>query len=118
MPLTEKGSEILSNMEKTYGSEEKAKSVFYASRNAGTISGVDSARPDTNDALSKCAAALDSVSKRIDSLLIRQRTGHEKSRHDGRNDAVNSELKELPKRARRRATAGEEMSRQLSLFDA
>lgn len=75
------------------------------------------ARGDTNDALNKCAAALDSVAKRIDSLLIRQRTGHEKSRHDARNDAASSELKELPKRARRRAPGGEDMSRQLSLFD-
>lgn len=41
MPLTEKGSEILSHMEKEYGTE-KGKEVFYASRNKGTISGVDS----------------------------------------------------------------------------
>lgn len=41
MPLTAKGAEILSNMEKEYGTE-KGKSVFYASRNAGKISGVDS----------------------------------------------------------------------------
>ncbi len=40
MPLTAKGSEILSHMEKTYGAE-KGKSVFYASRNAGKITGVD-----------------------------------------------------------------------------
>lgn len=40
MPLTEKGSEILSNMKKEYG-VEKGESVFYASRNAGAISGVD-----------------------------------------------------------------------------
>jgi hypothetical protein len=42
MPLTEKGNEILHNMEKTYSSPKKAEQVFYASRNAGTISGVDS----------------------------------------------------------------------------
>ena len=41
MPLTEKGSEIKSNMEKEYG-PEKGEKVFYASKNAGTISGVDS----------------------------------------------------------------------------
>ncbi len=40
MPLTDKGSEILSHMEKEYGTE-KGKEVFYASRNKGTISGVD-----------------------------------------------------------------------------
>ena len=41
MPLTAKGEEILSAMQKQYGSE-KGKSVFYASKNAGTITGVDS----------------------------------------------------------------------------
>lgn len=46
MPLTAKGTEILSKMEKTYGSEEKAKQVFYASLNSGTITGVDSAKLD------------------------------------------------------------------------
>lgn len=43
MPLTEKGKEIKSAMEKQYG-KEKGESVFYASRNAGTISGVDAER--------------------------------------------------------------------------
>ncbi len=42
MPLTEKGSEILHAMEKEYGTD-KGKQVFYASKNKGTISGVDSA---------------------------------------------------------------------------
>jgi hypothetical protein len=41
MPLTEKGEKILENMEETYGSERKAKSVLYASKNAGKISGID-----------------------------------------------------------------------------
>jgi hypothetical protein len=41
MPLTEKGTEIMSHMRKEYGSPEKAKEVFYASKNAGKITGVD-----------------------------------------------------------------------------
>lgn len=41
MPLNEKGQEILSSMEKTYGSPEKAESVLYASKNAGTVTGID-----------------------------------------------------------------------------
>ena len=41
MPLTEKGEEIHANMKKTYGSEKKADEVFFASKNKGTISGVD-----------------------------------------------------------------------------
>jgi hypothetical protein len=44
MPLTGKGTKILSSMQSQYG-EKRGKSVFYASRNAGTISGVDSACP-------------------------------------------------------------------------
>jgi uncharacterized protein len=43
MPLTAKGKSILEEMIKTYGSEEKAKEVFYASKNAGKITGVDEA---------------------------------------------------------------------------
>lgn len=41
MPLTSKGTEIKSSMEKEYG-KEKGEKVFYASANKGTISGVDS----------------------------------------------------------------------------
>lgn len=41
MPLTQKGQEILHAMEKNYPNEKKAKEVFYASKNAGKISGVD-----------------------------------------------------------------------------
>lgn len=44
MPLTDKGSEIKGAMEDQYG-KEKGEQVFYASKNAGTIAGVDSARP-------------------------------------------------------------------------
>ena len=40
MPLTEKGEKILHNMEREYG-KKKGESVFYASRNKGTIKGVD-----------------------------------------------------------------------------
>lgn len=40
MPLTDKGKKIMRSMKKKYGSE-KGESVFYASRNKGTISGVE-----------------------------------------------------------------------------
>lgn len=43
MPLTEKGKKIMAAMQKSYGGK-KGESVFYASRNKGTISGVDKAR--------------------------------------------------------------------------
>jgi len=40
MPLTKKGTKIMGNMVREYGSK-KAKEVFYASRNKGTIKGVE-----------------------------------------------------------------------------
>lgn len=43
MPLTHKGSKIMHAMEKEYG-EEKGKKVFYASKNKGTIKGVEKTR--------------------------------------------------------------------------
>ena len=49
MPLTKKGKEIMSAMDKEYG-DKKGKEVFYASRNKGTIKGVDKSR---SKALSK-----------------------------------------------------------------
>jgi hypothetical protein len=42
MPLTAKGQEIMSNMKQQYGTN-KSEQVFYASKNAGKIAGVDSA---------------------------------------------------------------------------
>lgn len=41
MPLNKKGKKIMRGMKKTYGSAEKAKQVFYASKNAGKIRGVE-----------------------------------------------------------------------------
>ena len=40
MPLTKKGSKIKKAMAKQYG-RKKGKKVFYASKNKGTIKGVD-----------------------------------------------------------------------------
>lgn len=40
MPLTSKGQKIMSSMKSQYG-DKKGEQVFYASRNAGKISGVD-----------------------------------------------------------------------------
>jgi hypothetical protein len=43
MPLNSKGKKIMRNMKTEYGSK-KAKSVFYASINAGKIKGVEGKR--------------------------------------------------------------------------
>jgi hypothetical protein len=40
MPLSKKGKKIMSEMKSEYG-PKKGESVFYASRNKGTISGVE-----------------------------------------------------------------------------
>ena len=41
MPLSKKGTKIMSAMRKTYKDPKKAKNVFYASKNAGKIKGVE-----------------------------------------------------------------------------
>ncbi len=41
MPLTKKGKKIRRAMRETYGSKKKADQVFYASQNAGTITGTE-----------------------------------------------------------------------------
>lgn len=43
MPLSAKGKKIMKAMKKEYGAK-KGESVFYASRNKGTISGVEKPR--------------------------------------------------------------------------
>ena len=40
MPLTEKGKQVMAAMKDEYGAK-KGEQVFYASRNKGTISGVE-----------------------------------------------------------------------------
>lgn len=50
-PLTKKGEKILAAMKKIYG-EEKGEQIFYASRNKGTISGVDKKMKDAKGDIS------------------------------------------------------------------
>lgn len=62
MPLTSKGSDILAKMKSEYG-DEKGEQVFYASKNAGTISGVDSM-----DNVSPLQQRLDTMAEQVNSL--------------------------------------------------
>lgn len=62
MPLTQKGEEIKRNMEKEYG-PEKGERVFYASRNKGTISGVDHADSTSGGAGDAIHGYLDAASR-------------------------------------------------------
>lgn len=43
MPLSKKGAKIMRSMKKQYGSK-KGKSIFYATKNKGKISGVEKRR--------------------------------------------------------------------------
>lgn len=45
MPKTAKGEKIFRSMLDQYGSKKKADKVFYASKNKGTITGVDKPKP-------------------------------------------------------------------------
>ena len=85
MPLTAKGSEIEANMKKEYGSK-KGESVFYASKNKGTISGVDSAgdkamsnqTPGLAKAFDAMNALMDGCTRlagRVDSFVSRRADG-------------------------------------------
>jgi len=47
MPLTDKGAKIMKAMKSKYG-EKRGEEVFYASRNKGTITGVESRRFQQN----------------------------------------------------------------------
>lgn len=78
MPLTAKGTEILSAMQKEYG-EKEGERVFYASRNAGVVSGVDSEYELTG----KSVFNLDNMAEQISSL------GSEAKRLAERMDAWN-----------------------------
>ena len=59
MPLTSKGEKILAGLEKTYGSEKKAKEVLYAGKNAGTFTGIDDAVRAMCDSVGQMRAACD-----------------------------------------------------------
>ncbi len=57
MPLTDKGNEIKQAMQKEYG-DKKGEKVFYASKNKGTISGVDASLDAALAKMDDCQAML------------------------------------------------------------
>lgn len=87
MPLTAKGNTIMDALQKQYG-DEKGKSVFYAMRETGQITGVDAAEDlDSNfasrlDAVlektSELAARTDRACERLDEMVVH---------HAGRRDS-------------------------------
>ena len=79
MPLTSKGETIKAAMEKEYG-KEKGEQVLYASKNAGTISGIDSARDDTpenfdpaqlHDSIKSMCDSIEKLDRRVDAYTAR-----------------------------------------------
>jgi hypothetical protein len=81
MPLTSKGNEIKNAMTKEYGAK-KGEEVFYASKNAGKISGVDSAE---NKAMSNQTPGLEKAFDALNCLM--DDVKRMKSRVDARCDA-------------------------------
>jgi hypothetical protein len=88
MPLTSKGRKIMSAMQEKYG-EKEGKSVFYASKNAGRIKGVDAFRATMRDALAKGVPLTDALGAGIkaahntaDAVRTRRKTFF-KSMRDG-----------------------------------
>ena len=62
MPLTKKGKEIMKSMKEQYG-DKKGESIFYASKNKGTIKGVEKASKGKMMKVKKVKGALEKASK-------------------------------------------------------
>ena len=62
MPLTKKGKEIMKSMKEQYGTK-KGEEVFYASKNKGTIKGVEKASKGKMMKVKKVKAGLEKASK-------------------------------------------------------
>jgi hypothetical protein len=73
MPLTKKGEKIKGAMEEQYGAE-KGEAVFYASKNKGTISGVDNMPYEIpREKLDQIVSMTDMLVKRFDAFMARRR---------------------------------------------
>jgi hypothetical protein len=102
MPLTAKGSEVMAKLKKEYG-PESGERVFYAMKNKGTLTGVDSddLRDDKDDILSlNRRRATDAFEKADREGLIRQ------PRADGLNNVTNAGIVHLAKRTGGEAVCG------------
>jgi hypothetical protein len=71
MPLTSKGEKIKGAMEEKYGAK-KGEEVFYASKNKGTISGVD-AMDISKEKLDEIVKRSDNLIGRFDAFMARRR---------------------------------------------
>lgn len=83
MPLTEKGQKIKGAMEKQYG-EKKGEKVFYASKNKGTITGVDDVQhmgftKEGATPVEKLVSECDALERRLDAF---ERQSHQRKPKD------------------------------------
>jgi hypothetical protein len=78
MPLTAKGNKIMKSMVEQYG-KNRGKRIFYASRNKGTIAGVDMVdddgdliikhlSDDDNERMAACHHRMDDLKRRMDAV--------------------------------------------------
>jgi hypothetical protein len=78
MPLTSKGKKIMAAMVKQYG-KQKGKEVFYASKNKGTIEGVEETKMNyidrVNELLNEREVEVTRKGKREDSHTVYQHIG-------------------------------------------
>jgi hypothetical protein len=68
MPLTAKGTEIKAALVKEYG-EKKGEQVFYAGKNKGTFTGVDSKLAAVRDGVAELERRMDAVASRGDTQM-------------------------------------------------
>ena len=97
MPLTAKGREIMANMRKQYG-PEAGERVFYASKNKGVISGVDSDEPDV-PIPADYGTKLDAVADAAEKLMVRLGAYEDRNRADNAEDDIRAVLKKLTTKA-------------------
>jgi hypothetical protein len=77
MPLTSKGNEVMANLKKEYG-PESGERVFYAMKNKGTLTGVDS---DDFKIPADYGTKLDAAEEKAKGLMVR--LGSYMDRNDG-----------------------------------
>jgi hypothetical protein len=76
VPLTSKGEEIKSALQKEYG-KERGESILYAGKNKGTFKGVDSMKLDA------IADAVGRMDRRFDALMERRDSEERKKKKEG-----------------------------------
>jgi hypothetical protein len=118
MPLTSKGEKIKGAMEEKYGAE-KGEEVFYASKNKGTISGVDSRSPQVSEEVLRQAVGINFLRRR-DTMSDQEKMDAIIKKTDnliGRFDAFNARRR-LKNDAIRKKMADARIAKDQKILDA